>query len=422
MTTETNQAGSLPDFLLGIPEIPREELQRRLHDPALTIVDVLPAESYASGHLPRALNLPLDLIAGRAQEILPDLAAEIVVYCGNLECERSERALRQLQELGYTNVRDYRAGLADWIASGGPIERNQGTDSRAAAATIGPSLQTSSEGTIGRGPARISLNHRDTYVLELIQEQSTVQLFLLWIGMILLSGVIYWLFALINDHILIEEGSPVGGDLKGLVSSLYFSFVTATSVGYGDIVPIGFARVIAVGEAVAGLLVFGAVIAKLVSHRQDQLVGEIYRVTFEERLDRVQTNLHMVISELLAIISMCEGPQPRLRPISARLDSATLIFQGEVRSIHDLLLQPRLMVEEGVLGAILASLASALSVLSELLQCLPAGFARSEPLAIALQNLRYLAEDICSSCVPHDYTPRLVFWMDRIQATAGTIK
>jgi len=47
---------------------------------------------------------------------------------------------------------------------------------------------------------------------------------------------------------------------------------------------------------------------------------------------------------------------------------------------------------------------------------------RSQPLKIALENLTGLAADICSNCVPHSYTPRLVFWMDRIQATARTIK
>ena len=27
-----------------------------------------------------------------------------------------------LHELGYANVRDYRGGIADWVASGGPLE------------------------------------------------------------------------------------------------------------------------------------------------------------------------------------------------------------------------------------------------------------------------------------------------------------
>ena len=64
------------------PEISREELQRRLHDSSLTIVDVLPRESYVAAHIPGALNLPLEQFADHAREQLPDPAAEIAVYCG----------------------------------------------------------------------------------------------------------------------------------------------------------------------------------------------------------------------------------------------------------------------------------------------------------------------------------------------------
>ncbi len=66
----------------SIPEISREELRRRMKAESLTIVDVLPAESYAAGHIPGALSLPLDTIDSRARELLPEPNAEVIVYCG----------------------------------------------------------------------------------------------------------------------------------------------------------------------------------------------------------------------------------------------------------------------------------------------------------------------------------------------------
>jgi len=418
---ESNTAAILSDM----PEISRDKLRRRLRDSSLTIVDVLPAESYAAAHIPGALSMPLELIASRARELLPNRDVEIVVYCGNLTCDRSERALQQLHELGYTNVRDYRAGIADWVESGEPTESVAETAPEpdpSAATLAGPPLSVAPDGQVGRAPARLSQMRRwDNSVLDLIQERSALQLFLIWIGTVLLCGVAYWLAALAGEHGLVEGGRPVGVDLKGLASALYFSFVTATSIGYGDIVPVGIGRAIAVAEAVTALLAFGAVVAKFVSHRQEDLVSEIHRITFEERLDRVQTNLHMVITELLSIAAMCEAQAP-LNRITTRLESSALIFLGETRSIHDLLYQPRLIVEEGVLASILASLLSALTLMSELLIRLPSTFVRSQPLEIALGNLTRLAADICSNCVPHNYTPRLRFWMDRIQSTARTIK
>jgi Ion channel len=333
-----------------------------------------------------------------------------------------------LHELGYSNVRDYRGGIADWVESGSPTESATETplpvpepDPHATMA-VGPPLSDSPSGVVGRGPARLSrMGRLDKSVLDLVQQRSTLQLFMIWIGTILVSGACFWLGALVGEHGLVEAGHPLGADLNGFVSALYFSFVTATSIGYGDIVPIGVGRVIAVAEAITALLIFGAVVAKFVSHRQEELVSEIHRITFEERLDRIETNLHMVISELLSITAMSETKAP-LNRITTRLESAVILFSGELRTTRDLLYQPRLMVEEGVLAAILATLASAMNVLAELFALLPPEFSRSQPLTITLDRLTVLAEEICGECVPHTYTPRLVFWMDQIQATAKRIK
>ncbi len=64
-----------------LPPISREELLRRLKDPKLTIVDALPAASYEGGHLPGAVSLPVFEVKERARVLLPDLAAEIAIYC-----------------------------------------------------------------------------------------------------------------------------------------------------------------------------------------------------------------------------------------------------------------------------------------------------------------------------------------------------
>ncbi len=127
--------------------------------------------------------------------------------------------------------------------------------------------------------------------------------------MVIASGMLYWLGNFIDSHGLVENGEPIGTGFKGWLTAIYFSFVTATSVGYGDVQPQGLARVFAVIEAVSGLLIFGAVVAKFVSRRQDEMVREIHRVTFEERLDRVQTNLHLVISELQSIGGAMRQPR-----------------------------------------------------------------------------------------------------------------
>ena len=77
MPPETDTATTSPH----VPVITREELRRGLKTGALKVVDVLPAESYVSGHIPGAISMPLPSIASRAGELLPDLNADIAVYC-----------------------------------------------------------------------------------------------------------------------------------------------------------------------------------------------------------------------------------------------------------------------------------------------------------------------------------------------------
>jgi rhodanese-related sulfurtransferase len=65
-----------------VPTISREELATALRRRRVTLVDVLSPESFASVHLPDAINLPLAEIGRRAASVLPDRHASIVTYCG----------------------------------------------------------------------------------------------------------------------------------------------------------------------------------------------------------------------------------------------------------------------------------------------------------------------------------------------------
>ena len=135
----------------------------------------------------------------------------------------------------------------------------------------------------------------------------------------------------------------------------------------------------------------------------------------------MQTNLHLVLSELQSISTLCDEGVIQPQRVGARLESAVLVFGGELRAIHSLLYSPQRAPQEAVLEAILVALASAVQTLSDLLTCLPPDFRRSPTLQQALRNLCALADDICAECVPQVYAPALTIWMDRIQQTARRI-
>ena len=66
-----------------VPAISREALVDALRARRVTLVDVLSPDSFASAHLPGAINLPVAEIGRRAADVLPDRHAAIVTYCGS---------------------------------------------------------------------------------------------------------------------------------------------------------------------------------------------------------------------------------------------------------------------------------------------------------------------------------------------------
>ncbi len=84
----------------------------------------------------------------------------------------------------------------------------------------------------------------------------------------LLIGITWWFFFLLVETL---EPGAIGGRVPGLQTPedrfeiLYFSFVTLTTLGYGDLLPTTRpAQTLAVVEAITGVLYLSIVIARLV--------------------------------------------------------------------------------------------------------------------------------------------------------------
>ena len=107
----------------ALPEISRDELREKIAaGNELVLVDALAPMSYARSHLPGAINLTPEWLDDRARRRIPDPTTEVVVYCAGSTCDSSVLVGRRLLELGYTNVRHYVGGKADWTEAGLPLE------------------------------------------------------------------------------------------------------------------------------------------------------------------------------------------------------------------------------------------------------------------------------------------------------------
>jgi 3-mercaptopyruvate sulfurtransferase SseA len=75
-------------------QITRDDLRALLDAGSVTLVEALPA----------------------------DPAGTVVVYCADPACSRSTVTAAAFERFGYTDVRVYPGGKADWLASGLPLE------------------------------------------------------------------------------------------------------------------------------------------------------------------------------------------------------------------------------------------------------------------------------------------------------------
>lgn len=73
------------------------------------LVDVRTPPEYSSGHIPTAINIPVNTLADRLPTA--DTSALIIVYCAS--GGRSATAAKTLLDLGYTRVVNF-GGVSQW--------------------------------------------------------------------------------------------------------------------------------------------------------------------------------------------------------------------------------------------------------------------------------------------------------------------
>ncbi|NIM29490.1 MAG: rhodanese-like domain-containing protein [Gammaproteobacteria bacterium] len=95
-----------------------ERLQR---GEAPLLVDVRTPGEYQSGHVPGAVNIPLQELQRRLEELRPYRNTELVLYCET--GVRAGHAGRFLEQQGFTELRALQGHMSAWRSAGLPAER-----------------------------------------------------------------------------------------------------------------------------------------------------------------------------------------------------------------------------------------------------------------------------------------------------------
>jgi len=102
----------------GYGDVTVQEARRLIEDkPDLVLLDVRTASEYEEGHIEGAVNIPVQELSVRFDELSPE--DELLVYCrtGN----RSAQAVDILLDLGFTKIYHMDAGITGWVEAGYPV-------------------------------------------------------------------------------------------------------------------------------------------------------------------------------------------------------------------------------------------------------------------------------------------------------------
>ena len=92
-------------------EMPREDLTKLVEAGAAVVIDVRPALEFENGHLPGALNLTVEQLPERIDDLPRD--KRIVAYCRGPYCLFADEAVALLKQNGFDAVR-MEGGWPDW--------------------------------------------------------------------------------------------------------------------------------------------------------------------------------------------------------------------------------------------------------------------------------------------------------------------
>jgi rhodanese-related sulfurtransferase len=113
------------DFRAGPGELTpvrQDELLGLLTHGEIVVIDVRPVEEYASGHIPGAISMPLDVLPARLSEL--PMAKDIVAYCRGPYCVMAPQAVTLLRDRGYP-ARRMEDGFPEWRLAGRSVAASE---------------------------------------------------------------------------------------------------------------------------------------------------------------------------------------------------------------------------------------------------------------------------------------------------------
>lgn len=102
----------------ALEPVSHHELVGLIRQGLVTLIDVRPAEEFAAGHIPGAVNIPISELTHHIRELPTDRI--VIAYCRGPYCVFAVEAVAALRSNGY-DARRLADGFPEWWAAGRPV-------------------------------------------------------------------------------------------------------------------------------------------------------------------------------------------------------------------------------------------------------------------------------------------------------------
>lgn len=230
-----------------------------------------------------------------------------------------------------------------------------------------------------------------------IDSVSLLNWLLIWLVAVFVCAISFWLLTWTTEDVhglrCTVSGSPVS-----FFDAVYFSIVTITTLGYGDLIPYGLSRWLAMVEAVVGVFVVGALVSKALSQKQERLLLETNELAFRERLGRILTNIQYLLVEFQGICPDENVEEHDLMKAQRRMANAVWTLAHVLQSVSETIQHQR-QVDALTMKTILATTQNTLNEFQESRE----RFLRHGQFELERTELPETIRQICGTCLPAHY-------------------
>jgi rhodanese-related sulfurtransferase len=125
-TTQVRNAAAAPKVTTTVARTPLADFEVLQARGTVFVVDVRNGDSFRAGHIPGAMNVPIDEVERRTAEIIARAGSlAIVTYCSCVNEHTSAIAAELFNKAGACRATALAGGYPAWVAGGRKVERGE---------------------------------------------------------------------------------------------------------------------------------------------------------------------------------------------------------------------------------------------------------------------------------------------------------